>query len=787
MWTFGHSAHAGFWFDGSHAPWAPQPYTPWAPQSHDPWTPQPHGQWTPQPHDPWAPQPRDPWTPEPHGQWTPQPHNAWAPQPHDPWTPDPVRDHWSQPWDGQHPWWHDPRDDAGHNYLNQFETRTADGTGNNAANPDWGATDATFIRLAPAAYADGISEPIERENPREISNTIAAQDGDIPNTFGASDLFTFFGQFIDHDIDLTLDDRTDVYKTDVPAGDPVFGNKDSFEIGRSKPVDGTGETGPREHPNAITSYLDASNIYGSSDTVTGLLRADGGTSAYMRTSDGNFAPTLGEIKADNPGLPLPDEALAVGGATDDFFIAGDVRSNENVALTSMHTVWLREHNTQVDKLKALHPEWSQDDLFNSARVIVEAEYQHVVYEEYLPLLLGAENIPDYQGYNSGVNAGITHEFASAAYRLGHSQISSTIHRTNEDGSTYVDGDLNLFEAFFQPKTLVDGGGVDPIIRGLTSNLGQEVDPFIVDDVRNLLFGPPGEGQDLGVLNIMRGREHGIPPLNDVREALGLERYGDFSELSKDPEIAGKFAAVYDDVDNVDLWIGGLAENKVEGSQLGATFHTIVLDQFMRLRDGDAFYYEERLSDTPDLLAQIKGTSFSDIIQRNSDVEYLQDDVFISHERVAGTASADKMDGGEYAELMMGYDGNDVLKGKKGDDDLYGGDGHDKLKGGHGDDMLNGGHGNDKMWGGRGEDIFVFDEASGRDKVYKFDAAKDKLDISAYGYSSYEELSHAAWQQGHKVVIRFENHTEDQVHLVGVSVDELGEHNFVFDDKDGALV
>lgn len=745
MWAFGHSSHSGFWYDGNHGGWAQPGYSHWTPWS--PWT-QDHG----------------------HGGW----HSG---------------HHYQQPYQHHHGWWCPPDDDGGpdHNYLTDLQPREADGSGNNAANPDWGSTQSTFIRLVPAAYEDGISEPIERENPREISNAIAAQDGDIPNTFGASDLFTFFGQFIDHDMDLTLEDRSDVYETDVPAGDPVFGAKDSFEIGRSKPVDGTGETGPREHANAITSYLDASNIYGSSDTVTALLRADGGTSAYMRTSEGDYAPTMGEIKADNPNLPLPDEALAVGGATDDFYVAGDVRANENVALTSMHTVWLREHNTQVDRLKELHPEWSQQELFDAARVIVEAEYQNVVYNEYLPLLLGAENIPDYQGYDASVNAGIAHEFASAAYRLGHSQISSTIHRTNEDGTTAADGDLNLFEAFFQPKTLVEGGGIDPIIRGLTSNLGQEIDPYIVDDVRNLLFGQSGEGSDLAVLNIMRGREHGIPPLNDVREALGLERYGDFSDLSNDPEIVAKFASVYDDIDNVDLWIGGLAEDKVEGSQLGATFHTIVLDQFMRLRDGDAYYFEERLADTPDLLAQIKDTSFSDIIQRNSDIDHLQDDVFISHERVGGSASADKMIGGDGAELMMGYDGNDVIKGRKGDDDLYGGAGRDKIKGGDGNDMINGGEGNDKMWGGRGEDIFVFDEASGVDRIYKFDAANDKLDISAYGYTSYEQLAHAAWNEGHKAVIRFENHTDDQVQLIGVSIDQLGEHNFIFGDEDDVLV
>ena len=306
-------------------------------------------------------------------------------------------------------------------------------------------------------------------------------------------------------------------------------------------------------------------------------------------------------------------------------------------------------------------------------------------------------------------------------------------------------------------------------------------------MRNLLFGPPGEGQDLAVLNIMRGREHGIPPLNDVREAIGLDRLADFSDLTGSADLAAKFAQVYSSIDEVDLWVGGLAEDKLEGSQLGATFHTIVLDQFMRLRDGDRLYFEQRLAETPDLLAQIKSTSFSDILQRNSDIDHLQDDAFIAHERIAGSGVADRIEGGKAADLMMGYDGADHLRGKQGDDDLYGGAGRDVLKGGKGDDVLNGGEGNDRMWGGQGDDIFVFDQGSGRDKVHRFDAARDRIDISDYGFRSYEELQAVGWQKGHKVILELDRDTGDQVQLVGVDIRQLGEYNFIFDDDDLPIV
>jgi hypothetical protein len=689
-------------------------------------------------------------------------------------------------------------------WVNVLETRNPDGTGNNPDQDAWGSADTALTRLTYANYADGLGAPADGPNPREISNTVMAQEGDIPNSFGVSDLFTFFGQFIDHDIDLTHTGTTEKLSTIVPANDAIFDPSATLELDRSAFIDGTGVTGPREHANAITSFLDASNIYGSNPQLTELLRSDGGDGAYMRTSTGDYAPKLGEIRADNPGLTLTDEELVAGRATDDFYVAGDVRANENVALTSMHTIWLREHNNQVDRLKADHPDWSDEELFASARIIVEAEYQNVVYSEYLPLLLGADNIPGYDGYDPSVNPSIAHEFSTAAYRLGHSQLSSTLHRADEDGSTSEHGDLGLFQAFFTPTALVEGGGVDPLIRGLSAHLGQEVDTKIIDDVRNLLFGPPGEGSDLAVLNIMRGRDHGIPPLNDVRESLGLGRLDDFSDLTSDAQVAAKLASVYDNVDAVDLWVGGLAENKVEGSQLGGTFHTIVLDQFMRLRDGDRLYFEERLEDHPELLKEIRETSFSDIIKRTTDIDYLQDDVFLAHDRIGGTASADKLKGTENPDLIIGFEGNDKLHGRNGDDDLYGAEGRDTLKGGRGDDnldggadrdllkggrgedVLTGGGGNDEMLGGKGADIFIFARGSGHDQVYDFDARFDKLDVSDYGFRNIEEIREASAREHYTTVLTLDEEAGDKVHLVGVKGSWLTEDTFIFDDDDGLI-
>src|SRR5665811_792017 len=122
----------------------------------------------------------------------------------------------------------------------------------------------------------------------------------------------------------------------------------------------------------------------------------------------------------------------------------------------------------------------------------------------------------------------------------------------------------------------------------------------------------------------------------------------------------QFASVYDNIDEVELWVGGLAEDKFFGSQLGKTFHTIVLDQFMRFRDGDRFFFEERFDDHPELLAMIKNTSFSEILVRVTGVDYFQDDAFIAHNRIGGDDGNNTLWGTDEHDLMIGFGGRDKI-------------------------------------------------------------------------------------------------------------------------------
>lgn len=501
------------------------------------------------------------------------------------------------------------------------EVRSFDGSGNNENDPLAGATFQPFQRMTFADYADGISSMAGRlrKSPREISNIVVAQDGrSFPNEFGTSDFLWQWGQFMDHDITLgdevLSDDRS--FDIPVPAGDPFFdpaglGDRTiHFNRALFDETTGTDLSNPREQMNELTSWIDGSMVYGNNDDRAQALRTNDGT-GRLKTSRGDLLPFNKDNLPNANGL-APDPTK--------LFLAGDVRSNEQVGLTTMHTLFLREHNRWAERIRLMRSWYSGDDIYYAARRMVIAEIQIITYEEFLPALIGEDAIPRYRGYAPG-DPTIFTEFSGAAYRLGHTLINSQIMRIDRRGREHHDGRLALRDAFFNaPEILKRRDDIDPILRGLASQKNQRFDCFIVDDLRNFLFGPPGAGGfDLAALNIQRGRDRGLPSYNDVREALGLGRVSDFDEISSDPAVQDALYRAYGHVDDIDLWIGGICEDPMtqEGSQLGPLFRKIVADQFEALRDHDRFWYERDLTRAE--LAMVKHTRLADIIVENTDI------------------------------------------------------------------------------------------------------------------------------------------------------------------------
>jgi hypothetical protein len=489
-----------------------------------------------------------------------------------------------------------------------FEFRSIDGRGNNLVHAEWGAAETTLLRTMAAAYGDGTGSPAGagRPSPRQVSNVVVAQPGSIPNALDASDFVWQWGQFLDHDLDETpIAAPAEPFDILVPAGDPWF---DPTGTGsRTIPLDRSGYEivdGVREQVNLITAFLDASNVYGSDAARARALRTPDGT-GRLATSPGDLLPY------NVHGLPNAPTSSRL------FFVAGDIRANEQIALTAMHTLFVREHNARADQLRSVLPGLDGDTVYEFARAIVAAEIQAITYREFLPVLLGPDALPPYRGYRADVNPGIANVFATAAYRVGHTMLSPQILRLEADGSTHASGPLPLANAFFNPQELV-ATGIDPLLRGLAAQRAQAVDAFVVDDVRNFLFGAPGAGGfDLVSLNIQRGRDHGLPAYNDVRQHAGRPRARTFADVTPDPVVRARLASAYASVDDIDAWVGLLAEPPARGAMVGRTLQRVLADQFRRLRDGDRFWYESYL---PSELARfVEAQRLSVIIRRNTGI------------------------------------------------------------------------------------------------------------------------------------------------------------------------
>ena len=588
-----------------------------------------------------------------------------------------------------------------------FEIQSYDGTGNNQIYDDFGAASTSLINIAPLDFGDGFSTPAgaDRPNARVISNAISAQDGDIPEPRGLTDFIWAWGQFLDHDLSLTPDDEEMISAAiPVPTGDPFLDPNGTgnvvIELFESATVESTGTdvNNPVEFPNEITSWIDGSNVYGSDEERASFLRSfEGGR---LRVSDGDLLPFNGEgesgIENDNPTRQDPT----------DLFVAGDVRANENAVLASVHNLFVREHNRLADELAEAHPDWTDEQIFQRARQINIAQIQSITFNEYLPALLGDDAISTYTGYDPTIDPAISVTFSNAAFRLGHTQLSSEIFRLDNNGEVIAEGNLTLAEAFFPGGDILQEAGIDPILRGISSSVSQQVDNEIIDDVRNLLFGfgPTGtvSARDLAAINIERARLNGLADYNTVREAFGLDRVTSFAQITSDLETQATLEELYGSVDNIDFFVGMLAEDLLPGASVGESISAVLTEQFTALRDADRFYYENIFSSQE--IDAIESTRLSDIILRNTDTEIIQDNVFSLVNE--GTSRDDVLNGGLGDDRIFGFAGNDELIGNAGNDFLDGGNGRDFLNGGDGNDELIGGNGRDILLGYSGDDVLV---------------------------------------------------------------------------------
>ncbi len=517
------------------------------------------------------------------------------------------------------------------------ENRTYDGTGNNTLSPTRGAANTPFIRISyKAEYVDGlgimVTEPT-RPNARTISNTVSAQSVSRPSARHLSNYIWAWGQFLTHDTDLSTSSNgattngtapiAILSQTDPLGPTPIPFTRANFATG----------VGTRIPVNEVTSYIDASAVYGSDATRAAALRTNNGLGAKLMTDASNLLPR------NTAGLPNENEGPV---PNDQLFLAGDIRSNENSMLTSLHTIFVREHNRLVDRIAVQQPSLNAEDQYQLARKLVGAEMQAITYHEFLPALLGnGTTVPkaEQYSYSSGQQATITTAHSVAAFRYGHSAVTSQLKLIEDNGSP--SGNLAVRDAFFNPNLIGnDPQLVDELLQGAASQHSEEIDNLVVDDLRNFLFGPPGAGGlDLASLNIQRGRDIGLPNYRTLKSDYqrGAPPVTSFSQITSDPQLAQALSTLYGgNINQVDGWVAGLAEDHVAGSSVGPLFQAIIEGQFQRLRDGDRLFYRgtaaglyanNTLIPTIASLVDLDHLTLAGVILANTSISHLQKNVF----------------------------------------------------------------------------------------------------------------------------------------------------------------
>ncbi|CAG8710308.1 9786_t:CDS:2, partial [Cetraspora pellucida] len=587
---------------------------------------------------------------------------------------------------------------------NDLKWRTCDGSCNNIENSNWGVPYNAFERgyFQPYYKDNYTGEPWLKIDTRMISNLLSDSGqepllsgsplvDDLPSIARKSIFEIFFGQLINHDIEdsplstvslgISIANITDDPVLNCHPNNPFNPTQNpympiSLSLGRIinntfVPVD------------SGNSYLDLSNIYGAQIDMSQGLRTMkdgklllenyfGNGGAYNK----NLTNVTAERMAPSPGNTNVYPNLSPPSIrANDAMVSGDTRCSENIQLCIITTLWIREHNWWAEKVLNDDPSLKDNDeeIYQRARRMTIAEYQHVIINEYLPAVLGVK-VPPYTGYDKTLRPETSIHFAGAAFRYGHSNVrpyniidgctekpielhpdfsfpnshpnrfffvGKSVPIPSLPGSNYTSQQLDYTP--LRMLTLASGSqgnGMDNILASMLRENAAEFDLIITTALRNI-----PAAMDLFAIDIGRGRLLGLAPYDIYREAYhpkgGLYKNKEcegnsevdsidcFKLITSNITIATNLQQIYKKVGQIDGIVGMFAEDKESSTApLPPTIAAIIMAEFIRKRSSDRFWYEGETY-TDEERSIITNTSMNDIIMRNTNVRNIQANPFKS--------------------------------------------------------------------------------------------------------------------------------------------------------------
>ncbi|NXJ25412.1 DUOX2 oxidase, partial [Dicrurus megarhynchus] len=528
-----------------------------------------------------------------------------------------------------------------------WEVERYDGWYNNLLHHSHGSVGARLLRLLPANYADGVYQALQEPhvpNARQLSNTVARGPSGLPSRRNTTVLAVFFGFHVLLDILETEKPGcpAEFLNINIPSGDPVFDPAGTghvvlpFQRIRWAAETGQSPNNPREQTNEVTGWLDGSSIYGSSHSWSDALRSFSGGQLSSGPNRSLPRQTDGRV----PMWKALDPSTGQGGPQG-IYDLGSAWGNENPFLQAASIAWFRYHNHLAKALAQKHPAWSDEDLFQHTRKRVIATFQSIVLYEWLPTLLGTQ-VPEYQGYQQHLDPSLSPEFVAAAGQFLATMVPPGVYKRdtkcqfqNVSVSSGSFPAVRLCNSYWSRERpgLQQAEDVDNLLLGMSSQIAEREDNIVVEDLQDYWYGPLKYSRTDYVASwVQRGRDLGLPTYNQVRERFGLKPLQNWSNLAShlEPQVLQKVAALYaNNLAGLELLPGGMLEAD------GSLFSTIILDQFVRLRDSDRFWFENTKNGlfTEEEIREIRNTTFHSVLTavtyaRSTD---LQPHVFIWRE------------------------------------------------------------------------------------------------------------------------------------------------------------
>lgn len=530
--------------------------------------------------------------------------------------------------------------------------RTYDGTCNNPVpeRASWGCAEYPFENLLAPAYEDGVWAPRSHSvtgnmlPSARVVSAILFPDVDRQDPH-LNYLFMQMGQVITHDIaqsqGVTLDNAKEIdcctkdrsralsgeklhfgcLPIEISPNDPFYSQfgVSCMNFVRIKLSCGTACLGYGTQANSVTHFIDASLVYGNSEAVAASLRTF--QQGKLRSSH----------SAGIELLPLSRKATDCVPWARVCFETGDFRVNQLLAVTQFQTMFLREHNRLAVGLSHINLHWDDERLFQEARRVLIAVLQNIVFNEYLPILLGSEKAMQFgltdplEGYGYSYSPDVPPmtlaESAVAAFRFGHSTVDGFFRLLRHGTAAEA---VPIKDLYFDPSKIQEPHSFDSMMYSFGQQSQQLADNSMSAGLTHHLFQRENPfGLDLAALNIQRGRDFGLRPYNDYRELAGLPRITDFYELG---EMGALLAQVYESPEDIDLWVGGLHEIPSYGAVVGPTFAHLLAEMFYRLKLGDRYYFANGPEVNPGAftlrqLREIRATTLAGLICANVDNRY----------------------------------------------------------------------------------------------------------------------------------------------------------------------